>query len=88
MNLEETKQAIVTNVYHITQGQHVALHRHRNHDEIFYCIKGNGFGVREDGDEALSVNRAFIVKAGTMHSLRTDSDMYVASFLIPKMSEE
>ncbi len=87
MNLEEIKQTIVTNVYHITRGQHVALHRHRNHDEVFYCIKGEGFGVREDGDEMLAVNQTFIVKAGTMHSLRTEGDLYVASFLIPIVPE-
>ncbi len=88
MNLDETKQAIVTNVYHITKGQKVALHRHPKHDEIFYCIKGDGFGVREEGEEELSVNKAFIVMAGTMHSLRSDSDLYVASFLIPKVSDQ
>ncbi|MBI5267105.1 MAG: cupin domain-containing protein [candidate division Zixibacteria bacterium] len=88
MDNEEIKKAIVTNVYHIKQGQNVALHRHRNHDEVFYCIRGSGFGVLENGEEAMSVAKAFIVKAGTMHALRTDGDLHVVSFLIPVVKEE
>ena len=88
MNLDEMRESIITKVYHITKGQNVALHRHRNHDEVFYCFKGEGFGVYETSEEALSVSKVFIVTAGTMHALRTDSDLFVASFLIPADKEK
>lgn len=83
MNLEEYKKKIVTNVYHITNESNVALHKHPKHDEIFYCINGTGLGVLETEDIELKTGNNFIVPAGTMHSLRTNSDMYVTSFLIP-----
>lgn len=88
MEVDKVKEAIVTNVYHITSDKKVALHKHPKHDEIFYCIKGEGFGVLEDRDEVLNVGKAFIVPAGTMHALRTDCDLHVASFLIPVVEEE
>jgi len=53
------------------------------HDERFYCVKGNGFGVLEGSKVELTVGKVFIVPAGTMHSMETDSDIYVGSFLIP-----
>lgn len=87
MDLEKIKSSLVNNVYHIPAGKKVALHKHNNHDEIFYCIKGGGYGVLEDEDVALSVGKAFIVPAGVMHALRSESDLYVASFLIPKIEE-
>ena len=83
MNLEEIKAQLVNNVYHIDANKNVALHKHDNHDEIFYCIKGEGFGVLEDSLVELTVGKAFIVPAKTMHALKTDSNLYVASFLIP-----
>jgi mannose-6-phosphate isomerase-like protein (cupin superfamily) len=63
------------------------MHKHDNHDEVFYCIKGEGFGVLEDREAELILGKAFIVPAGTMHSLRTDSALYVSSFLIPVIKE-
>ena len=60
------KESIVTNVYHIDAEKKVPLHKHPRHDEIFYCIKGHGFGVLEDGEKELAVGKAFIVAAGTM----------------------
>lgn len=83
MNLDEVKQGIVTNVYHIPAEKKVALHKHVKSDEVFYCIKGEGFGVLEDSEVPLTVGKAFIVPAGQMHALRSDSELYVASFLIP-----
>lgn len=83
MDLEKIKSRISTNVYHIPAGKDVALHNHPNHDEIFYCIKGEGFGILEDSEKPLSIGKEFIVPAGIMHSIRSDSDLYVASILVP-----
>lgn len=88
MDLEAIKSQLVTNVYHIPAGKKVALHKHPKHDEIFYCIKGSGFGVLEDSEVELTVGKAFIVPAGVMHALRSDSEMYVTSFLIPVIDSE
>ncbi len=83
MDLQKIKESTVTNVYHIDADKNVALHKHPNHDEIFYCIKGEGFGVLEDSLVELTVGKAFIVPAGVMHALKTNSNLYVTSFLIP-----
>jgi mannose-6-phosphate isomerase-like protein (cupin superfamily) len=88
MDLEEIKSSIVTNVYHIKADKKVALHQHRNCNELFYCIKGEGFGVLENDEINLTIGKVFIVPAGTMHALRTDSNMWVTSFLIPAMPEK
>lgn len=48
MNLENIKDSIVTNVYHIPSDRKVYLHNYPKHDEIFYCIKGESFGVLEN----------------------------------------
>jgi quercetin dioxygenase-like cupin family protein len=83
LNLESIKGEIVTNVYHIPSEKKVPLHKHPKHNEIFYCIMGEGFGVLEDGQVELKVGKAFIVPAGVMHALKSDSELYVTSFLIP-----
>ena len=83
MNLDDIKAAIVTNVYHITADRKVALHKHAEKDEVFYCFAGTGFGVLEQGEEKLSPGKTFVVRAGTMHALRTEADLYVTSFLVP-----
>lgn len=83
MDLQKIKESTVTNVYHIDADKNVALHKHTNHDEIFYCIKGEGFGVLEDSQVELTVGKAFIVPSGVMHALKTNSNLYVTSFLIP-----
>jgi mannose-6-phosphate isomerase-like protein (cupin superfamily) len=83
MDLNDIKTSIVTNAYHIDAQKNVTLHKHPKQDEIFYCIKGEGVGVLEDGEVELSVGKAFIVPAGVMHSLRTNSNLYVTSFLVP-----
>ncbi len=87
MNLENIKNSIAANVYHIPADKKVPLHKHPNHDEIFYCIKGEGFGVLEDREVELTIGKAFIVPAGEMHALRSDSNLYVSSFLIPVVEE-
>ncbi|GIM30094.1 hypothetical protein CPJCM30710_27600 [Clostridium polyendosporum] len=83
MDLQNIKENTVTNVYHIDSERKVPLHKHDNHDEVFYCIKGSGFGILEDKEIELTVGKAFIVPAGVMHSMRTDDNIYVSSFLIP-----
>ena len=83
MDLESIKDNIVVNVYHIDSNKKVPLHTHPKHDEVFYCIKGNGYGVLEDSKLELTVGKVFIVPAGTLHSMESDSNIYVSSFLIP-----
>ena len=87
MDKDAVKESIVTKVYHLTSETKVPLHQHAEQDEVFYCIKGSGFGVLADGETELTVGQAFIARAGTMHSLRTDGDLYVGSFLIPVIEE-
>ncbi len=87
MDIEVLKDGIVKNVYHIDSSKRVALHKHSKSDEIFYCLKGHGFGVLEKSEVELTVGKTFIVPAGTLHALRTDSDLFVASFLIPIVEE-
>jgi len=87
MDLNSIKESIETKVYHITSETKVPLHKHDEKDEIFYCMKGSGFGVLENGQVELSVGKAFIVTAGTMHSLRSGEDLYVSSFLIPVVDD-
>jgi mannose-6-phosphate isomerase-like protein (cupin superfamily) len=50
MDLEEIKAQIVTNVYNIKADKKVSLHKHNKQDEIFYCVKGEGFGVLENSE--------------------------------------
>ena len=83
MDKELLKSKIKTNVYQITSDSNVALHAHKNFDEIFYCIKGEGFGVLENEEKEINIGDVFIVKENIMHALRSDSEMWVASFLIP-----
>ena len=87
MDLNVIKESIVTKVYHINSETKVPLHKHDDKDEIFYCIKGSGFGVLEDGEEELIAGKAFIVSAGTIHSLRSEGDLYVGSFLVPVVDD-
>ena len=87
MELNRLMESIEENVYHISSKAVVPLHKHKDQDEIFYCIKGSGFGVMENGEVKLTVGKAFIAPAGMMHSLRSDGDLYVAAFLIPVVDE-
>ena len=88
MDLEAIKTNIVTNVYHIKSDKKVALHKHMNHNELFYCIKGDGFGVLENEEIKLTEGKVFVVPSGTMHALRTESNLWVTSFLIPVLSQD
>jgi len=83
MDLKSVKDNIVVNVYHIDSNKKVPLHKHPKHDEVFYCIKGQGYGVFENEKIELTVGKAFIVPAGMLHSMESESDIYVTSFLIP-----
>ena len=42
----------------------------------------------EDGEVPLTVGKSFIAPAGTMHSLRSDDELYVTAFLIPVVDNE
>ncbi len=88
MDLEAIKAAVVTKVYHLTIDVKVPLHKHDDEDEIFYCMEGAGFGVLEDRDVELTVGKAFIIPAGVLHSLKTNGDLYVSSFLVPVVNVE
>jgi quercetin dioxygenase-like cupin family protein len=83
MDKEFIKLKIKTNVYHIKSDSNVALHKHQKFDEIFYCIGGTGFGVLENEEKEMNVGDVFVVKENAMHALRSDAEMWVASFLIP-----
>jgi len=87
LDLDAIKESIEENVYYVPSDRAVPLHKHKDLDEIFYCIKGSGFGVLEDREVALSVGTSFTVTAGTMHSLRSDGELYVSSFLVPVVDE-
>ncbi|GAA0182213.1 hypothetical protein SH2C18_46290 [Clostridium sediminicola] len=87
MDLNVIKESIEKKVYHIPCDIKVPLHKHAEHDEIFYCIKGSGFGVLEDGEVELNVGKSFIAPAGTMHSLRSEGEMYVCAFLVPVVDD-
>lgn len=87
IELNSIAESIEENVYHISSKAVVPLHKHEDLDEIFYCIKGSGFGVLENGEVELTVGKPFIAPAGIMHSLRSDGDLYVTAFLIPVVDE-
>ena len=88
MDLEVIKNQIINNVYCIPADKKVPLHKHDKHDEIFYCIKGEGYGVMEKCEVELTVGKVFNVPAGVLHSLRSDNELYVTSFLIPVITDK
>lgn len=88
MDPEEIRSNIKTNVYHITADRKVPLHKHIKYDEIFYCMKGTGFGVMENKEIELMRGTVFNVPSGNLHALRTDSHLWISSFLIPVLTEE
>ena len=85
MDLQLVKDRIAVNVYHIDATKDVALHKHAKHNEVFYCIRGEGYGVLEEGRVALTPGKAFIVPAGTLHSLSSQTNLHVCSFLVPAL---
>ena len=62
MDKELIKSKIKTNVYQITSDSNVALHKHQKYDEIFYCIKGEVFGVLENEEKALTVGEYWRIR--------------------------
>jgi len=83
IDLEAMKADIDTNVYSIPAGLKVPLHEHASQDEVFYCIKGSGFGILDEKEVELSPGDVFVAPAGKMHSLRSDNILLVTAFLIP-----
>ena len=82
MDLDLIKEALKVHVYHIPSDKNVPMHKHDDLDEIFYCIKGSGFGVLEDSEVMMNVGDTFVVPAGVMHSLRSDEELYVTALLV------
>jgi mannose-6-phosphate isomerase-like protein (cupin superfamily) len=83
MDVEKFGEAVVHRVYHIPANRKVPLHQHPNRDEVFFCVKGSGVGVLGEKEIPLAPGTAFVVPAGTLHTLRADGDLYVASSLFP-----
>lgn len=83
MDLNVIREAIETKVYHVTSETKVPLHKHESQDEVFYCIKGSGFGVLKDSEIKLELGDVFVAPAGAMHSMRSDDEIVVTAFLIP-----
>ena len=83
MDLNAIKETIETKVYHASSDIKVPMHEHADCDEVFYCIKGSGFGVLESKEVELNVGDTFVVPAGTMHSMRSDGEIYAVAVLIP-----
>ncbi len=83
MDIDKIKANIVTSVYHITHDKKISLHNHIHHNELFYCLKGEGFGILEDEETEISEGDVFVVPNGVMHALRTKGQLWVSSFLIP-----
>lgn len=88
INLELIKESIEINVHHIHFGKTVHPNKHKGFDEIFYCIKGSGFGILEDTEIELNVGTLFFAPARKTHSLRSDGDLYVISVLIPVIDKK
>lgn len=87
MDLDAIKNAVDVKIYHVDAEKKVPLHKHDKMDEIFYCIKGSGFGVLENSEVELTVGKAFIVPAGILHSLRSDGDLFVTAIHVPVVDE-
>ncbi len=83
MDIELVKAKIGTNVYKIAAGRTVALHPHKDEDEVFYCVKGTGFGLLDGSEVVINVGDTFIARAGTLHGLRAEQDFYVVAIMIP-----
>lgn len=83
MDIQAIKDSILVNVYSIDSNRTVPFHKHDKHDEIFYCVKGEGYGVLDDNKVNLSAGKVFIVPAGRMHTMVTETNIIVCSFLVP-----
>lgn len=87
MDLETFKSRIITNVYHMDSKREVPLHNHPKHDEVFYCIKGEGLGVLEDVEVQLEPGKAFVVPAGVLHTVKTNRELFICSFQISPVED-
>jgi mannose-6-phosphate isomerase-like protein (cupin superfamily) len=87
VDIGEMKSAIINNVYQIDASKKVPLHKHDSNDELFYCVSGSGLEILEDSEVELTIGKVFVVPAGKMHAMRTDTEIVVASFLIPVIKE-
>ena len=83
MDIQTIKDNIVVNVYYIDSNRKVPLHKHDKHDEVFYCVKGEGHGVLGENKVELSAGKVFVVPAGGMHKMVTTTNIIVCSFLVP-----
>ncbi len=83
MDLNLIKDAVEVKVYNIGVDTKVPLHKHNDKDEVFYCIKGSGFGLSDTHQEELNIGQTFIARAGTMHSLKSNDEMIVVAVLVP-----
>ncbi|WP_300667869.1 (2Fe-2S)-binding protein [Desulfoluna sp.] len=83
MDLDALKEMIETKVYHISPDVEVPLHEHPTQDEVFYCVKGSGFGVLEDEEIELNPGDVFVAPAGKMHSIKNDEPIVLTALLIP-----
>ena len=52
----------------------------------FIVLKERGSSLEKE-EIKLTEGKVFIVPSGTMHALRTDSNLWVCSFLIPVLCE-
>ncbi len=77
------KENIETKVYHLTNTDDVPYHLHEDQDEVFYCFKGMGVGVLDSEEIQMNVGDTLVAPAGSMHTLKTESDLYVTALLIP-----
>lgn len=83
MDLEFIRDSIEERVYLITPEVVVPMHKHMFFDEVFYCIRGFGFGVLGEEEVKIEVGDTFTVHAGKEHSLRSEGELYVLSILVP-----
>jgi len=83
MDTSIIEKGIKTNVYHIHPELKVPYHEHGAQDEIFYCIKGSGVGIVDGKEVELSVGDVLVAPAGSMHTIKTDGELYVTAVLIP-----
>ncbi len=77
------KENIETKVYHLTASDVVPYHLHEDQDEVFYCFKGFGVGVLDGEEIEMKIGDTLVAPAGSRHTLKTDSDLYVTALLIP-----
>lgn len=83
VDFEAIHKGLETKTYYIGADQEVPLHDHFSHDELFYCVSGNGTGVVDGKRYSFSPGEAFLAPAGSMHTIESDDTQCVLAFLIP-----